>query len=160
MKTAASRLAFVGLLALLVGCDHATKLAAKTQLEGHPARPLIHGVFELHYVENTDVAFNLLRWIPEEIRRPALFVTGALALLALSALLLRRPPRRRAVQAALLLVTAGAMGNYIDRLARGYVVDFLYLHHWPVFNVADIYVTTGALLLAVIAARSRERAGA
>ncbi|HVY39243.1 MAG TPA: signal peptidase II [Polyangia bacterium] len=154
MKSAVSRLALVptlAVLALLVGCDHATKLAAKAELEGHHARPLIHGVLDLHYVENTDVAFNLLRWMPDEVRRPVLFASGGLALLALAVLLLRRPPRRLAVQAALLLVTAGAAGNYLDRLARGYVVDFVHLHHWPVFNVADVYVTAGAALLALTA---------
>ena len=117
----------------------------------HPPRELIDGVLDLHYVENTDVAFNLLRWVPEGIRRPALFVTGAIALLGLALFLLRHPPKRAVVSAALLLVTAGALGNYIDRLARGYVVDFLYLHHWPVFNVADAYVAAGAILLAVSA---------
>ena len=73
-------------------------------------------------------------------------------------MLVRRPPRRPVVRAALLLVTAGAIGNYIDRLARGYVVDFVYLHHWPVFNVADVYVTAGAIILALAAWRSPQAA--
>ena len=153
-RSTTSGLAFAALLTLLVGCDHATKFAAKAELQGHHPRELIHGVLDLHYVENTDVAFNLLRWIPEESRRPALFVTGAIALLGLAVVLFRRPPRRPVIRAALLLVTAGAIGNYIDRLARGYVVDFVYLHHWPVFNVADIYVTAGAIILGLAAFRS------
>ncbi|MFL5306082.1 MAG: signal peptidase II [Polyangia bacterium] len=143
---------------LLVGCDHATKFAAKAELQGQHPRQLIHGILDLHYVENTDVAFNLLRWIPEDVRRPALFVLGAVALLGLAVVLVRRPPRRPVVRAALLLVTAGAIGNYIDRLARGYVVDFVYLHHWPVFNVADVYVTIGAIILALAAVRSPQPA--
>ncbi len=81
-------------------------------------------------------------------------MTGAIALFGLAALLFRRPPKRPVIRAALLLVTAGAVGNYIDRLARGYVVDFVYLHHWPVFNVADVYVTAGAIMLALAALRS------
>jgi signal peptidase II len=44
---------------------------------------------------------------------------------------------------ALVLVTAGAVGNYLDRIVRGYVVDFVHLKHWPVFNVADVYITAG-----------------
>jgi signal peptidase II len=151
MKFPAPRLALAGLLVVLVGCDHATKFVAKAELQGHPPRQLIHGVLDLHYIENTDVAFNLLRWVPETIRRPALFVTGAIALLGLAVLLLRRGQRSFVVQAALLLITAGALGNYLDRLARGYVVDFVYLHHWPVFNVADVYVTAGAVALALSA---------
>ncbi len=155
MRSRVPRFASVALLLLLVGCDHATKLAAKAQLQDHHPRELIHGVLELRYVENTDVAFNLLRWVPEEIRRPALFVTGGVALLGLALFSLRRPPKRAAVRAALLLVTAGALGNYIDRLARGYVIDFVHLHHWPVFNVADVYVTVAAIMLAVFALAPR-----
>jgi signal peptidase II len=79
-----------------------------------------------------------------------LVVLGALAVVALVALLMRRRPRPRVVEAALVLVTAGAIGNYLDRLTRGYVIDFVHLHHWPVFNVADVYVTGGAALLAVL----------
>jgi signal peptidase II len=44
---------------------------------------------------------------------------------------------------ALVLVTAGAVGNYLDRVIRGYVVDFVHLKYWPVFNVADVYITVG-----------------
>jgi signal peptidase II len=49
---------------------------------------------------------------------------------------------------ALILVTAGAVGNYLDRVFRGYVVDFVHLRYWPVFNVADVYITVGGLVLA------------
>ena len=44
---------------------------------------------------------------------------------------------------------AGAIGNYLDRVLRGYVVDFVHVGHWPVFNVADAYITVGCLLLAL-----------
>lgn len=134
------------LLLLLVGCDHATKGAAKAELEVGGAREVIGNVVSLRYVENTDVAFNLLRWIPEHVRFPALLVTGALAVVALCILLVRARPAFGLPFVALILVTAGAIGNYLDRLFRGYVVDFVHLPHWPVFNVADVYVTIGYLL--------------
>jgi signal peptidase II len=149
MRATTARLVFLGLLTLLVGCDHATKSVAKAALEGEHPRDLIHGVVDLQYRENTDMAFNLLRWIPEDVRRPTLLAGGALALLALVTTLLRRPPKVPLVRVALLLVTAGAVGNYLDRLTRGYVVDFVHVHHWPVFNVADAYLTMGGVLLAV-----------
>jgi len=154
MRPIASRLALLGALTLLVGCDHATKLAAKSALEGQGPRSLIRGALGLRYVENTDVAFNLLRSVPERIRAPLLIVLGAVAMLGLLALLLRRQGLGFA-RAALLLMTAGALGNYLDRVTRGYVVDFVQLPHWPVFNVADIYVTAGAILLAWSAVRAR-----
>jgi signal peptidase II len=155
MRTATARLALFGLLALLVGCDHATKFVAKSQLEGERPHQLIRGVLDLDYTENRDVGFNLLRGIPEGPRAKVLLVAGALALLALGATLVRRAPRAPLTRAALLLLTAGAAGNYVDRLARGYVVDFVYLHHWPVFNVADVYVTAGAVMLGLSIIRAR-----
>jgi signal peptidase II len=158
MLPAASRLAVLTLLTLLVGCDHATKLVAKTELEGQHSRPLIRSVLDLHYTQNTDVAFNLLRWVPERVRGPILFVVGALAVLGLAVMLLRRRDGASLIRVALLLITAGAVGNYLDRILRGYVVDFIHLRHWPVFNVADIYVTLGATLLAVSVIRSRRAA--
>ena len=69
-------------------------------------------------------------------------------MLALGFLLLRGRSQPRVRRLALVLVTAGAIGNYLDRLVRGYVVDFVYIHHWPVFNVADVYITAGYVLLA------------
>jgi signal peptidase II len=145
-----------GLLAavvFLVGCDHATKWVAKSELEGQPPHQLLSGVLDLCYLENTDVAFNLLRWIPEETRAGLLLAVGAVAVLGVLAALLRS--RERWMRVALLLVSAGAVGNYLDRLGRGYVVDFVHLAHWPVFNVADAYVLAGAGLMVWAATRVR-----
>ena len=89
MRTATARFALLGSLVLLVGCDHATKFVAKAELEGHPPHEWLPGLLDVQYVENRDVAFNLLGWIPEAIRAPALIVGGALALLALVTVLVR-----------------------------------------------------------------------
>jgi signal peptidase II len=102
----------------------------------------------LRYVENTDIAFNLLRWVPETIRFPALLVLGAVGVLALCLLLFRARQKVGMLLFPLILIAAGAIGNYLDRVFRGYVVDFVHLRHWPVFNVADVYVTVGYALLA------------
>lgn len=148
MANLSTRLSIFVSLLLLVGCDHATKGLAKGELDGGSVHHLVHGILDFRYVENTDIAFNLLRWVPESVRAPALLVFGAVAVVVLATLLLRGPgdPLSRI---ALLLVTAGAIGNYIDRVVRGYVVDFVHLRHWPVFNVADVYVTAGYVLLAL-----------
>ena len=147
-KQLTTRLLSFFLLLLLVGCDHATKGVAKAELEAGGAREVIDGFVSLRYVENTDVAFNALRWIPEHVRFPALLVTGAIAVIALCWLVLRARGKVGLPLVALLLVTAGAIGNYLDRIFRGYVVDFVDFQHWPVFNVADVYVTVGYLLVA------------
>lgn len=155
---AAARLAVVGPLALLVGCDYGTKSLAKAQLDGQLPHELIHGFLDLRYAENRDIAFNLLRWVPEGIRTPVLIVAGGLALFALAAALARHRFESPIARAALVLVAAGALGNYMDRIARGCVVDFIHIRHWPVFNVADAYVSVGAILLAF--STFRPRAGA
>jgi signal peptidase II len=145
-------------LAALVGCDHATKHAAKAQLERQPPHQLLGSVLDLRYAENTDVAFNLLRFIPERVRAPLLLVFGGVATLVLLVIVLRRQ-HSRAAQVAFLLIGAGALGNYLDRLLRGYVVDFIHVPRWPVFNVADIYVTAGALLLVALGRKQRSSPG-
>jgi signal peptidase II len=154
----------LGVLFLLVGCDHVTKHAAKSRLEGAPGHEVIRGVVNLQYVENTDVAFNLLRWVPETVRKPLLLVTGGVAMLGLVILAVTaafgRARPRSILGVALVLVTAGAVGNGLDRIVRGYVVDFVRVPHWPVFNVADVYVTAGAALLALAAWRANRQSAA
>lgn len=142
----------------LVGCDHLTKHAAKAELESGGARSVIDDVVQLRYAENRDIAFNLLDWIPESTRAVLLLVVGALAIVGLSLLLFkeRNGPRWRVI--ALAVILAGAVGNYADRVLRGYVVDFLHVTHWPVFNVADVYITVGFALLFLLDRRARRLA--
>ena len=155
MKIARRWLGMGTALFLLVGCDHATKLAARTELQDGAPRNVLSSVLRLQYVENRDVAFNLLRLVPEGPRGTLLIILGAIAILALTAVVARGRGTRGA-RAAFLLILAGALGNYTDRLVRGYVVDFIRLPHWPVFNVADVLVVVGtALLLLDHARRSR-----
>lgn len=153
----AKQLAVLGSLTLLVGCDHATKYVAKADLQGEAPRKLIAGLLDFRYIENTDVAFNLLRWIPESTRAPILAITGGVAVLFLGLLLLSRTAFSRTTL-ALVLITAGAVGNYLDRILRGYVVDFMHVAHWPVFNLTDVYVTLGIALFAIPMLSNRTRA--
>jgi len=136
-------------LATLVGCDHVTKHVAKAELESQAPRQVIGSLLELRYVQNTDVAFNLLHWMPVNVRGPILLGLGAVGVLAL-AVVVARGRVGPVTWAALLLILAGALGNYLDRLLRGYVVDFVDVPHWPVFNVADMWVTVGVVGLVVM----------
>ncbi len=153
MSLSRIRLVLLTAAVLLVGCDHATKHLAKQSLEHQPPSTLLPRVFDLSYTENRDTGFGLLRAVPERVRTPALTAVQLVAGMAFLILGLRRQPAP-AARAALLLISAGALGNGLDRLFRGYVVDFLHLHHWPVFNLADVYITAGVILL-VIATRMR-----
>src|SRR5215831_3157717 len=102
-KRIVSRLIVVLALLLLVGCDHVSKGVAKAELETGGARDLIRGILSLRYVENTDIAFNLLRWVPEPIRFPVLVATGAVAVTALIYVLLRTGKKSNVPGFALLL---------------------------------------------------------
>ncbi|HEY1691864.1 MAG TPA: signal peptidase II [Polyangiaceae bacterium] len=145
----ASRRLFLCLLACvacLVGCDHATKLAAETTLRDHAPVVLAPGV-DLLYTENRGIAFSALERL--SLHPPASLLV-ALALLETAVVLavwLRRPRASRVEHAGFALVVGGALGNAIDRAARGHVVDFIHVHLWPVFNVADVLVVAGLLLL-------------
>jgi signal peptidase II len=140
------RLALLAAALVMVGCDHVSKQVAKTTLEGAAPHSLIGRVLDLQYRENRDAAFELLRWMPAGARAPVLIIAGALAIAVLVVMLLRRR-RLDLTTVAVLLVLAGAAGNYGDRLMRGYVIDFIHLSYWPVFNLADAYLSVGIALL-------------
>lgn len=137
---------FAAGLLLLAGLDQWTKGLAVKHLMGKPPVVLVDGVFEFYYSENRGAAFGMLQG------RQFFFFLIALAVLGAAVFLLARMPLKRRylpMAGCMLLVASGAVGNMIDRVSQGYVVDFLYfkLIHFPIFNVADCYVTIGAALL-------------
>jgi signal peptidase II len=126
----------------LIALDRATKLWAMNDLRAVGSIP-VFPFFELAYVENTGAAFNLGRGAN------GVFIFVSIGLILLLVRLMRRWPRTDLwLQAGGTLVLAGALGNLYDRVAYSHVVDFLYVHHWPVFNVADSCISVGACLLA------------
>jgi signal peptidase II len=135
------------LVAGMVGCDHTTKRMARSELRGRDPVGLIGGVLDLTYTENRDLGFSTLRRLPEEVRRPLALGLGLLGVLALSAVWVVRRSAPGIEQLGYALFLAGALGNVLDRLVLGYVIDFIHLHHWPIFNVADICITAGAVVL-------------
>jgi signal peptidase II len=140
-------LALAALVGGLVGCDHATKRLAATELAGRPALTIVSGALSLRYVENRDSAFGLLRRLEPTTRRPLLV---AASLLATSLIVMLWWQRRRVGwlgHLAFALILAGGVGNLVDRAFRGYVVDFVHVRYWPVFNVADAYLVVGIAVL-------------
>ena len=137
------------LIALLVLLDQATKLAAVSALKDGGPYVLIPGVFQLQYLENRGAAFGLL----QNARIFFLAVT-LIALAAVIYVLVRLPLKRKYIvlRFLMVLIAAGAVGNMIDRVFLGYVRDFLYfsLIDFPIFNVADIYVTCATILLILL----------
>lgn len=135
-------------LILLLVFDQWTKFLAITHLKGQADIELIPGVFSLHYLENHGAAFGILKdqqWI--------FLILAAIFLVAAVILYVRMPftARMLPLRFIAVFIAAGAVGNMIDRMFRHYVVDFLYfsLIDFPVFNVADIYITCCAALLVI-----------
>lgn len=134
---------------LLLGLDQWTKSLAVAHLKGQASIDIIEGVFQLHYLENRGAAFGMMQG------QKTFFVIGTLlAVVLLSYFYWKIPSGKRYFPMRLIgvLLFAGACGNLIDRLANDYVVDFLYfeLIDFPIFNVADIYVTIGGALLVIL----------
>ncbi|MDX6769596.1 MAG: signal peptidase II [Elusimicrobiota bacterium] len=127
---------------VLLALDRATKVWAMRELAPVGTIPLLP-FFDLTYVENTGAAFGLGRG------GNGFFVLVSVGLTAALVWMMRKWPLDKLwLQWGGLLVVAGALGNLYDRVAYAFVVDFLHLHRWPVFNVADSCISVGACLLA------------
>lgn len=137
------------LLAILVFIDQITKYFADLYLKDNLPIQIIEGVFELNYLENRGAAFGMLQ------NQKFFFVFIAIIILAVIVYVLFKTPNQKKyvkLHIALVCVAGGAIGNMIDRLRLDYVIDFLYfsLINFPIFNVADIYVTLSAIYLVIL----------
>ena len=131
----------------VIALDQITKsqiLSALGPTEG-ASRPLLGSWLSFTYVKNTGVAFGLFRGIPH-------FFTVTSVLISLGAIYFYRfhlPNDRPWVQLSLGMIVGGAIGNIIDRLRYGFVVDFVHVSWFPgIFNLADSAITIGVLMLA------------
>ncbi|MDZ7374393.1 MAG: signal peptidase II [candidate division KSB1 bacterium] len=146
---AARDLRLLGISALVVLADQVTKAAARAFLQGQNSIAVLGQYVRLTYLENPGMAFGI------RVGGPAFFsVFASLASLVVLVYLLRLRGERMGVRLALALVFGGAIGNLIDRLLYGQVVDFIDVGvgdlRWPVFNVADSAVTVGMVLLMIL----------
>jgi signal peptidase II len=135
--------ALLGIVAATVfATDQLTKLLVSHQFKNGSTLPLLGGVVQLEYARNTGAAFSLFQ---------ADGVVLAVVAIAVSVGILvyyrRTSGGPLLVRCALGLVLGGAMGNLVDRIRLGFVVDFIDLHWWPVFNVADSCIVVGVALL-------------
>lgn len=140
----------IGLIAVILGValDQYTKHLAITHLQGNPIT-IIEGVFELRYLENRGAAFGLL-----QNQQIFFLMIGIITLFFLVYLYIRMPQTKKFVllRICMISITAGAIGNMIDRARFQYVVDFLYfeLIDFPIFNVADIFATVATFGLVIL----------
>jgi signal peptidase II len=139
---------WLALAALIVIADQAVKHAVVQYFASHPPFA-VTSFFNLVLVYNTGAAFSILSDAAGWQR--GFFIAVAVVASAWIVYLLNKYPRQRLFAFALSLILAGAVGNVIDRIMVGSVIDFLDFHafgyHWPAFNVADSAITCGAVLL-------------
>ncbi len=122
--------------------DQLTKLVIRSGLSEGESIPLIGNILHISLVHNTGAAFGLFR-------HQTLILTG-ISILTFAAILFfyrRIAASGRILRVGFALIAGGSLGNLIDRLRFGYVVDFLDFRVWPVFNIADSAITVGAILV-------------
>ncbi len=142
---------------LVLAADIITKLIAENNLIKIGTIPVIEDIFHLTYVQNRGMAFGMLGG------GRIFFIISTIAIIALLAFVyLRTEKKCRSIwlKAGMALVLSGAIGNLIERIFKGYVVDFLDFRiiNFPVFNIADIAVCVGAAMLVIHFLKSEDKA--
>jgi signal peptidase II len=156
----------ISLVVFVVGLvlDIATKYVISQNLTYADRIPVIEGFFYLTHVRNTGAAFGLFRDAPGEIRLFFFVGIAIVAIFIIAQFLYRLAPGDRLSSVALGLILGGAVGNLIDRVRLGEVVDFLHFdlwggYSWPDFNLADTWIVVGVglLVLELLASEGEER---
>lgn len=139
-----------GWLAVILVLDQLTKIIIDRTMTLHHSIPIIDGLFNLTYVRNTGAAFGIFAGSREAFRLPFLIIVSVLAIGFIFIMLKRLREDKTGLMSTLSLILGGAIGNLIDRIAYGEVIDFLDVYwsgyHWPAFNVADSCITIGVIV--------------
>ena len=142
----------ITLLILLL--DYLTKWAVRVKLDPSQPFELIPGFLRFSYWENSGVAFGLFNAVASAWKP---YILAAMAVAAVAIIIvysMHMPPERKLLQISLAVVVGGILGNFVDRIVRGYVIDFIDFHihdtfYWPTFNIADSAITIGIALLLI-----------
>lgn len=150
-------LLLVAILGLVVSLDQLTKFIVTVHFSEGQSRPLIEGYLNIVEVHNPGAAFGVLAQLSPDLRGPLLFFVPSLVLLLILVFFSRVEEEKRLSIHSLSLIVGGALGNLVDRVRLGYVVDFVDFHwhghwHFPAFNVADAAICLGVagLMLSMI----------
>jgi len=154
---------------LVILLDQITKFLIVLYIKIGDMISIVPGYFELVQVRNRGAAFGMLSAWKSDLRNWFFYGISLVALIALGAIYYKSKPKERRIHIPLALILGGALGNLLDRILRGEVIDFLKLHWqdkvadftllgkhfrfllvWPSFNVADIAITCGAIYLAIV----------
>jgi signal peptidase II len=151
-------LVFAWVILFLLVIDQAVKIYVHTQFQLGESIPVIRDFFHITYVRNSGAAFGLLSDSPETFRH-LFFLSIPVIAVVMIFFMLRSTPDWDHVQIyALSSIAGGALGNYVDRLRYGYVVDYLDFHYknvysYPAFNIADSAIVVGVFCLSLLIIR-------
>ncbi len=147
-------LPYLAFVLFLLFLDQVTKGLIAREIPLYGSRKVIPGFFNLTHIRNKGAIFGFFSHSGSRSVFLALIAASLIALALVIYYFIKTPAAERGMKLALSLILAGALGNQIDRLARGYVIDFLDVYvrtrHWPFFNVADSCITVGAVLLLIM----------
>ena len=137
---------------LIVLADQISKALILKHLPLHNSIPVIAGFFDLTHIQNPGGAFGLMADMSEAVRKFVFLFISSLAVGLIFYLYNKTPRTHSFLGTAFALIFGGAIGNMIDRVRFGIVVDFLDVYvgdlHWPAFNIADSAITVGILIFA------------
>ncbi len=139
---------------IVIALDQFTKILVHSSFDLGESVIVFESFFNFTYVRNVGAAFGIFGNLSAPVRQVFFLTVPPLAVLLILMILRSTPDKERLQVFALSLVCGGALGNYVDRLRFGYVIDFLDFHinqsyNWPAFNVADIAIVTGVMITAL-----------
>ena len=152
---------FITISFAIVALDQASKLIIHTQFHLGEQKIIIPGFFNITYVRNTGGVFGLFSESNEVIRMLLFLILPVLAFVLIVSIINKLDIKQKFQLLAFSAIFGGALGNYIDRIHFGYVVDFLDFHYkgtsWPAFNIGDICIVVGVFSAMVIIYREEEK---
>ncbi len=138
---------------VVIVVDQITKFYIMETMRPHESIPIVPNLFSLTYIRNPGAAFGILAGSSNAFRMVFFGLTSIFALGLLGTILFRMPERDWMGRLSVVGILGGAIGNLIDRLRYGEVIDFLDVYvesyHWPAFNVADSAITVGVIFLII-----------
>ena len=135
----------------ILALDQISKIYVHTQMKVGESFSIVKGFFNITYARNPGGAFGLFKDSPDYIRYCLLFIFPVISVFIIFKLLQETQDKYQI--AAFGFILGGAFGNYLDRIRLNYVIDFIDWHikdifHWPIFNVADVFIVAGITILA------------
>ena len=136
---------FYILIIAVIVFDQLSKFIIQSNMDLNSSIPLIEGFFSITYIRNTGAAFSVLQGKTIIL----IFIQVFVILAIFGYVIYKKKSLHWTLKTALALIAGGGLGNLIDRVYNGYVVDFIHFHFWPIFNIADISVCIGSGLLII-----------